>query len=159
MSVGRNAEVDAWFERYENPMKRVVERIRAIVLGADRRIEECIKWQAPTFAYRGNLASFFPKSKQHASLMFHTGARIPGHHPRLEGGGDTGRVMKIGSVAEANAAKGDLERIVKAWCDWRDAEEEAVAGTRTKPALPARAKKATKRTASKTVTPRRARTP
>jgi uncharacterized protein YdhG (YjbR/CyaY superfamily) len=121
--VGRNPEVDAWFERYENPMKPVVERIRAIVLKADRRVDECIKWQAPTFVYRGNLASFFPKSKQHASLMFHAGARIPGDHPRLEGDGETGRVLKIATVAEANAAKKDIERIVRAWCDWRDAEE------------------------------------
>src|SRR4029079_4721948 len=69
--MGHSKEVDAWFERYENPMKPVLLRIRSIVLGADRRIEECIKWQAPTFTYRRNLASFFPKSKQHASLMFH----------------------------------------------------------------------------------------
>ena len=148
--MGRNGEVDIWFERYENPMKPVVERIRAIVLGADRRIEECIKWQAPTFMYRGNLASFFPKSKQHASLMFHTGARIPGDHPRLEGGGDTSRVMKIGSVAEANAAKGDIERIVRAWCDWRDAEQESPATKRAKLGPSARPKKSTRRTAPKT---------
>lgn len=116
----KNKEVDAWFARYENPMKPVVERIRELVLGADKRIEECIKWQAPTFVYQGNLASFFPKSKQHASLMFHTGAQIPGKHPLLTGGGDTSRVMKLGTVAEANAAKRDIERIVKAWCDFRD---------------------------------------
>jgi uncharacterized protein YdhG (YjbR/CyaY superfamily) len=121
--MGRSKAVDAWFERYDNPMKDVVLRIRAIVLAADRRIEESIKWQAPTFAYRGNLASFFPRSKQHASLMFHLGAKIPGNHPRLEGwSGATSRVMRIGSVAEANAAKRDIERIVRAWCDWRDAE-------------------------------------
>ncbi len=132
--MGRNPDVDAWLEQYENPMKPVVERIRAIILGADRRIEECIKWQAPTFTYRGNLASFFPKSKQHASLMFHTGARIPGVHPRLEGDGDTSRVMKIETLKEANAAKGDIERVVRAWCDARDAEAAA------KPA-PTRAKR------------------
>jgi uncharacterized protein YdhG (YjbR/CyaY superfamily) len=114
--------VDAWFNQYDNPMKAVVRRIREIMLGADARLEECIKWQAPTFTYRGNLASFYPKSKQHASLMFHTGAHIPGKHLRLEGSGETSRTMKIGSVAEANAAKPDIERIVRAWCDWRDAE-------------------------------------
>jgi uncharacterized protein YdhG (YjbR/CyaY superfamily) len=151
--MGRNREVDSWFKRYENPMKPIVEHIRQIVLGADRRIEECIKWQAPTFTYRGNLASFFPKSKQHASLMFHTGARIPGDHPRLEGGGDTSRVMKIGSVAEAHAAKGEIERIVRAWCDWRDAEENAPAAMRAKSAHP---KKSAKRKSSKTATRPRA---
>jgi hypothetical protein len=110
----RNKEVDAWFARYENPMKEVVLRVREIVLGADPRIEESIKWQAPTFTFEGNLASFFPKSKQHASLMFHMGARIPGDHPRLEGNGDTGRVLKVGSVTEADGARRDIEQIVRA---------------------------------------------
>src|ERR1043165_7820785 len=103
-------------------MKEVVLRLREIVIDADTRIDECIKWQAPTFTFMGNLASFFPKSKQHASLMFHVGAKIPGKHPRLEGTGDTGRVMKIRDVAEANAAKKDLEALVRAWCDWRVSE-------------------------------------
>jgi uncharacterized protein YdhG (YjbR/CyaY superfamily) len=120
--MGRSKEVDAWFERYDNPMKAVVERVRAIMLAADSRIDECIKWQAPTFTYRGNLASFYPKSKQHASLMFHVGAKIPGTHPRLEGSGGTSRVMKIASVTEANAARRDIERVVRAWCKWREAE-------------------------------------
>jgi uncharacterized protein YdhG (YjbR/CyaY superfamily) len=133
--MGRSAEVDAWFERYDNPMKDVVQRIREIVLDADPRMEECIKWQAPTFTYRGNLASFFPKSKQHASLMFHVGAQIPGEHPRLEGGGDTSRVLKIGSVAEANEARPDIERLVRAWCEWRDSttQQPSGAGSASKP--------------------------
>jgi uncharacterized protein YdhG (YjbR/CyaY superfamily) len=118
--MGRSKEVDAWFARYDNPMKDVVQQLRTIILDADARIDECIKWQAPTFTYLGNLASFYPKSKQHASLMFHTGAKIPGTHPRLEGSGDTSRVLKIGSVADAKAAKRDLERLVRAWCDWRE---------------------------------------
>jgi uncharacterized protein YdhG (YjbR/CyaY superfamily) len=116
----KNKDVEAWFARYENPMKDVVLRVREIILAADPRIGECIKWQAPTFTFEGNLASFFPKSKQHASLMFHRGAHIPGTHLRLEGSGDTSRVMKIGSVAEANRARKDIERIVRAWCDWRE---------------------------------------
>ena len=57
----RQSEVDAWFERYDNPMKDVVQRLREIVLDADPRVDECIKWQAPTFTYKGNIASFFPK--------------------------------------------------------------------------------------------------
>src|SRR5215510_10115946 len=126
--MARSKEVDTWFARYDNPMKPVVERMRAIILAADKRIEECIKWQAPTFVYKGNLASFYPKSKLHASLMFHVGAKIPGKHPRLEGTGGTSRVMKIGSIDEARAARGDLEAIVRAWCEWR------TAGATAKPA-------------------------
>jgi hypothetical protein len=38
------SDVDAWFAKYENPMKEVVQRVRAIILEADPRIGECIKW-------------------------------------------------------------------------------------------------------------------
>jgi hypothetical protein len=40
--------------------------------------------------------------------------------------------MKIGTVAEANAAKRDIERIVKAWCDFRDGSATAAAATKAK---------------------------
>ena len=124
--------VDDWFKTYENPMKAVVMRVREIVLAADARMDECIKWQAPTFMYEGNLASFYPKSKQHASLMFHQGAKIPGKHPRLEGEGDTSRVMKIASVTEADAAKKEIEAIVKAWCAWKEPKPKAKAKAKAK---------------------------
>ena len=78
--------------------------------------------RAPTFSYRGTFATVFPESKKHSSLMFERGAEIPGHHPRLEGSGDSRRVMKIHDVAEAHAARDDLQHLVRSWCDWRDAE-------------------------------------
>jgi uncharacterized protein YdhG (YjbR/CyaY superfamily) len=153
----RSAEVEAWFARYDNPMKEVVLRMRDIILGADARIEECIKWQAPTFTFNGNLASFFPKSKQHASLMFHVGAQIPGRHPRLEGGGDTSRVMKIGSLAEASAARVDLERIVKAWCEWRaGAKAQAPAKKASGRVAPASKKRVARKQAAEASPRRRA---
>lgn len=37
--------------------------------------------EGATFVFEGNIASFFPRSKKHASLMFHQGAKIPGDHP------------------------------------------------------------------------------
>src|SRR6187200_2188874 len=99
-------------------MKDVVLRMRDIVLGADPRMHECIKWQAPTFTYKGNLASFYPKSKVHVSLMFHVGAQIPGDFPSLEGTGDVSRVMKFADAVDLKAKTPELKRLVKAWCDW-----------------------------------------
>ncbi len=84
-------------------------------------MDECIKWKAPTFTFMGNLASFYPKSKQHASLMFHQGAKIPGKHPLMEGTGNTSRVIKLGSVAEVKKAKKQIEAIVKAWIKLKEA--------------------------------------
>lgn len=114
-------DVDAWMAKYDNPQKPLLDAVRRAVLAADRRIGECIKWQAPTFTYKGNLASFYPKSKAHVSLMFHTGARIAGDYPSLEGSGDTSRVMKFADAADLKAKSAELKRLVKAWCDQQDA--------------------------------------
>ena len=113
--------VDDWMAKYDNPQKPLVEAVRQAVLKADKRIGETIKWQAPTFTYKGNLASFYPKSKAHVSLMFHAGAQIPGDFPSLEGTGDVSRVMKFADTADLKAKGPELKRLVKAWCDWKDA--------------------------------------
>lgn len=128
--MNRNPAVDAWFDAYDNPQKAAVMRARAIILAADDRVTESIKWQAPTFGYRGNIASFFPKAKQHVSLMFHTGATIPGDHPLLEGDGDTSRTAKFDGLAGVEASKAALEAVIRAWCDHRDSEAAARPGRR-----------------------------
>jgi hypothetical protein len=116
----RNEDVDAWLERYDNPLKPLVERTRDIILGADDRIGEVIKWSTPTFVYKGNLASFQPRAKQFVSILFHEGASIPGEHSLLEGGGDHARYARIADEGELEARRPELEAIVRAWCDSRD---------------------------------------
>lgn len=116
----RNEDVDAWLKRYDNALKPLVERTRDIVLGADDRIGEVIKWSTPTFVYKGNLASFQPRAKQFVSILFHEGASIPGEHPLLEGGGEHARYARIADEGELEARRPELEAIVRAWCDSRD---------------------------------------
>jgi hypothetical protein len=114
-------EVDAWLAKYDNPMKPLVMRLRKIILGADKRITETIKWQTPTFVYEGNLASFQPRAKKYASLLFHTGASIKGNFPSLEGGEAVARYMRFADMAEVEKKAAELKRIVVAWCDQKDA--------------------------------------
>lgn len=118
--MNENPAVERWFESYDNPMKDAVRRVRAVVLGADARVTEAIKWKAPTFVYKGNIASFFPKARLHVSLMFHQGASIPGRHPILEGDGELARVAKFASLAEVEKKRKALEAVVKAWCEMKD---------------------------------------
>lgn len=119
-------EVDQWFAKYDNPMKEVVMAIREVILATDDRVDECIKWQAPTFTFEGNIASFFPKSKKHASLMFHQGAKIPGRHTILTGDGSTARQIKLASVSDVKAKRKQIEAVIQAWIDWKSGEGQQV---------------------------------
>lgn len=116
---GKKNEVDLWFEAYENPHKELMQKIRPFILASDKRMGECIEWKTPTFTYEGNLASFNPRSDAHVSLMFHTGAKIPGDFGLLRGTGATTRFMTIKDGKEFTAAKPELKRIVRAWCNSR----------------------------------------
>ena len=115
----RQREVDAWFAGFDHPLKDAMYRVREIILDADDRMDECIKWKTPTFTFNGNMMSFNPRSKAHVSLLFHTGATIPGDHPRLEGGGAIARYMKIVDLPDAESAKPELESVVASWCDMK----------------------------------------
>lgn len=115
-----NPDVDAWMTSYDNPMKDVVQAVREAILAADPKVTEVIKWQAPTFVYKGNIASFFPKSKAHASLMFHKGAALPGDFPNLEGEAKDGRTMKFASLEDVEAKRDELQAVVLAWCAMMD---------------------------------------
>jgi hypothetical protein len=115
MTDNHDPAVDAWFDDYDNPQKPLVLAVREVVLGADPRVSEAIKWKAPTFVYRGNIASFYPKSKQHVSLMFHTGASLPDPDGLLEGEGDTSRVARFLDADDLAAKSGALRGLVLAW--------------------------------------------
>jgi hypothetical protein len=117
--VNRNPDVDRWLDEAHHPLDGMLRRARDIILGADDRVTESIKWKTPTFAYKGNIISFNP-SKHVVSLMFHRGAEIPGRHPRLEGDGRLARTMRFTGPDDLEAGRADLEAAVRAWCELKD---------------------------------------
>lgn len=118
--MATDPSVDAWFEARVHPQTEVMQAVRSAILDADPRVRESIKWQSPTFSYKGNIASINPQAKAYVSLMFHRGAEIPGAHPELQGGGDVARYLRFDSLDDVEAKRGALSAAVRAWCDWRD---------------------------------------
>ena len=51
--------------------------------------------------------------------MFHTGARIPGDHPVLEGGGDTARYIRFADLDDVGGKADALRSVLRAWIDWK----------------------------------------
>src|ERR687896_1671977 len=105
--MNRNPDVDRWFDDADHPLDAALRRARDLILGADGRVTESIKWKTPTFAFKGNIASFNP-SKNLVSIMFHRGSEIPGDHPRLEGEGRFVRTMRFADLAELEAGRDEL---------------------------------------------------
>src|ERR1700686_3906333 len=116
-------DVERWFAEKKLPTEPTIRGVREIILRADRRMTEFVKYGTLTFAYDGDFATVVQVSdKKQASLMFNRGARIPGKFAHLEGTGPSARFMRFANPAEAQARAAELSKIVVAWCSLTPAE-------------------------------------
>ena len=99
-----------------------MQRARQVILGADRRLAEYIKYGSVIFGYQGDFASFVQAKKKTVSIMFNRGAHIKGDFPSLEGTGPTARFMRFATVDDVDRHAAELARVAVAWCDQRDAD-------------------------------------
>ncbi|UCG23214.1 MAG: DUF1801 domain-containing protein [Chloroflexota bacterium] len=111
--------VDEWFQELDHPLKEEMLLVRYLILEADQRMSESIKWKAPTFEFKGNLVSFQPRAKKFVSLMFHRGSEIPGDHPVLQGDAALVRTMRLTDESDIANQREALQAVVRAWCDWK----------------------------------------
>jgi hypothetical protein len=81
------AAVNEYLERFEHPLKAEIEAVRAIILKANSKIMERIKWNAPSFFYIKDMAAFHvrPKDCVHLVFVFHDGKMIADRKGLLEG--------------------------------------------------------------------------
>ena len=111
----RDPYVDRWMEG--KPAEAMLRRVRDVVMWADSRMTEYLKYGTVQFAYNGDFANFVQHDKKTVSLMFNRGAKIPGKFPHLEGVGPSARFMRFADREEVEAWTPELTNIVRAWCD------------------------------------------
>lgn len=58
-----------------HPLAADIHRVRKIVPGVDGRIEEGVKWNAPSFRLGEDFATIHMRSMDEVSLILHTGAK------------------------------------------------------------------------------------
>jgi hypothetical protein len=118
--MNKNESVTAYMANLDHPFKPLWEEIREIVLGTDKKMTEDIKWGAPTFIYKGNLATFNPRAKKFVNLTFHTGATIEDPEGVLEGDAKEARVFRVENAEDLERKKSGLKSVVQAWIVMQD---------------------------------------
>jgi hypothetical protein len=116
----RDPDVDAFVTDLQHPLEAAIDAVRDVVLGVDPRIAETIKWKSPTFMFQGNIASIEPRSRKQVSVLFHQGAKLPGKHPLLEGGGGTVKYLRFADEADVKRKRKDLEEAIRAWIELKE---------------------------------------
>jgi hypothetical protein len=70
------ASVAEFLAALDHPCKPEIRALRQMLLGADLRIREEIKWNAPSFYTTEHFATFQLRAKAGVQIVFHLGAKV-----------------------------------------------------------------------------------
>jgi len=97
----------------DHPLKKEIEAVRNIIKQADNKIKEQVKWNAPSFFYRQDLATFNPRMQTAVHIVFHHPDIVKIKSPLLEGDYKDRRMMYLHNTEEVHSNKIALENIIK----------------------------------------------
>ncbi len=119
-------KVSAYIEKLQEPTKEIVGALRQIILSTDPEIAEEIKWNAPSFYYRGDMKPFDPKEyRRHIIVMnlhkrillvFPSGAKIDNTSGLLTGDYKDGRrLVEVKTMDGVKSITPALQAAIKDW--------------------------------------------
>src|SRR5688572_19612143 len=112
--VDSSEQVDAFMGKLEHPYKTEVEMVREIIKNVNKDITEQIKWNAPSFSYKGeSLVTFNLWEKKHIHLVFHNPMISKVKSKLLEGNYDHRRMTHFSDENDVKAKKTALEKVLK----------------------------------------------
>ena len=122
--MSRSAEVDAYMSALEHPMAAQVERLRSAILGVDARVNESIKWNAPSFYIDDHFATFNLHYPDRIQIVLHAGARVNPDAKQFEVSDPDGLLkwaaadrasVTFGSESEVDERLAALLDVLKQW--------------------------------------------
>jgi hypothetical protein len=99
------------------PAEPLLRRVRDVIMWADDRMTEYLKYGTVQFACKGDFANFVRHDQKTVTLMFNRGAKIAGKYAHLEGSGPSARFMRFADIGEVDAKTSELSKLAVAWCD------------------------------------------
>lgn len=121
--VNKTEEVNEFMVSLDHPFKAEVQAVRDIIKNVNPAITEQIKWNAPSFSYKGYMVTFNLWAKQHVHLVFHNGAILSHANGLLEGSYPDRRMVYFSDMEEINTKKRILEIIIQEWVTIMDRSE------------------------------------
>lgn len=109
-------QVDDYMEKLEHPFKQEVERLRSIILNANPKLQERVKWNSPSFYFVKDLAAFNLRASGYVQIIFifYDGNMIE-DSSLLQGSWKDRREARFYSMDDIEAKQPALEQFVNNW--------------------------------------------
>ena len=105
-------KVETYMALLEHPLKAEIEALRIIIQKANNKINERIKWNAPSYFYKDDLVTFNPRNQKQVHLVFHHPKIVNIQSSLLEGEYKDRRMVYFADMTAVQTNKAELERIM-----------------------------------------------
>lgn len=110
----KSPDVEEFMEKLNHPFKSEVQVLRLMIKSVHKEIEEEIKWNAPSFSYRGEyLVTFNLWEKNRIHLVFHNPEIANVKSLLLEGKYDHRRMTYFTGIKDINSKRFAFEKVLK----------------------------------------------
>ncbi|MGE5108403.1 MAG: DUF1801 domain-containing protein [Sphingobacteriales bacterium] len=106
-------QVNEWMSKLKPKVKTEIDAVRKIINAASSKLNERIKWNAPSYYYKDDIVTFGPYKPGRLLLIFHHPLIIKIKSPLLEGNYRDRRIVCLKDLKAIKANKKELERIIK----------------------------------------------
>jgi len=113
-------KVKAYMALLEHPLKAEIEAIKEIIQNSNSKINERIKWNAPSYYYKEDLVTFNHRNQKQVHLVFHHPTIVNIQSGLLEGDYKDRRMTYFADMAAVQANKAELEKIMNKLVDLID---------------------------------------
>jgi len=120
--ISGSEAVDAYMAALKHPFKAEIQVLREIILAADPKVQERVKWNAPSFFYQDDIAAFNPRAKGFVQIVFvfHRGKMIEDGYGLLTGDYKDRRLARFNDMADIQAQRDALQKIIRRWIEITD---------------------------------------
>jgi hypothetical protein len=119
-----SVSVDAYLAALQHPHKKGIEALRKAILGIDTRIQEEVKWNAPSFYLDDHFATFRLHPGTTFQLILHRGAKAKDNTKQFRLDDSLGLlkwaakdrcIISFSSDSDAKEKRAEIIRLVKEW--------------------------------------------
>lgn len=120
-----NSEVTAFLDTLNHPFRKEIEVLRNVILSADHRLTENIKWNGPNYCFdQADRITMKIQPPKQVQLIFHRGAKVQEQPKDKLIKDNTGllawkendrAVATFKSMADIETNQATLQKVVKEW--------------------------------------------
>ena len=104
-TISDEEKVNAWLSNLDPKVKVEIDAVRKIIKNAGPKLNERIKWNAPSYYYKEDIVTFGPCKEGKILLVFHHPSVVKVKSELLEGDYKDRRLICFKSKAEAKKIK------------------------------------------------------